>query len=63
MNYDIIGDIHGYADALEALIRHMGYRQTCGTWRHGRTGSANGGSRLGSGCHGQSRIQCRYLVY
>jgi hypothetical protein len=34
MNYDIIGDIHGHADALEALLGHLGYRQTSGAWRH-----------------------------
>jgi hypothetical protein len=34
MNYDIIGDIHGHADALEALLCHMGYRKTGGAWRH-----------------------------
>jgi hypothetical protein len=25
MNYDVIGDIHGYASALEALLKKMGY--------------------------------------
>ena len=34
MNYDIIGDIHGHADALEAMLGHLGYRQTSGAWRH-----------------------------
>jgi hypothetical protein len=34
MNYDIIGDIHGCADALEALLCHLGYRQTSSAWRH-----------------------------
>jgi hypothetical protein len=34
MNYDIIGDIHGHADALEVLLRHLGYRHTGGAWRH-----------------------------
>lgn len=34
MNYDIIGDIHGYADQLSALLHHMGYRQRQGAWRH-----------------------------
>jgi hypothetical protein len=34
MNYDIIGDIHGHADALEALLVHLGYTQTRGAWRH-----------------------------
>ncbi len=34
MNYDIIGDIHGYAGALKALLASMGYHETQGTWRH-----------------------------
>ena len=32
--YDIIGDIHGYADVLENLLRKMGYEKPGGTWRH-----------------------------
>jgi len=27
--------LHGHADALKALLRDMGYRDTAGTWRHG----------------------------
>jgi hypothetical protein len=34
MNYDIIGDIHGHADALQHLLRDLGYRETRGAWRH-----------------------------
>jgi hypothetical protein len=34
MAYDIIGDIHGHADKLEALRRTLGYRDTAGAWRH-----------------------------
>ena len=34
MAYDIIGDIHGQADKLEALLRTLGYRDTAGAWRH-----------------------------
>lgn len=34
MNYDIIGDIHGHAAALKALLRDLGYRETGGAWRH-----------------------------
>lgn len=34
MNYDIIGDIHGHADVLEALLVDLGYRDTWGAWRH-----------------------------
>ncbi len=33
MNYDIIGDIHGHADALKALLSDLGYRERDGTWR------------------------------
>ncbi len=32
--YDIIGDIHGYAHILEALLRKLGYEKSAGTWRH-----------------------------
>ena len=34
MGYDIIGDIHGHAAALTALLRKMGYREHGGAWRH-----------------------------
>ena len=34
MNYDIIGDIHGQADKLEALLGKMGYASRGGTFRH-----------------------------
>lgn len=38
MNYDIIGDIHGHADRLEALLKKLGYRHRNGAWRQaGRT--------------------------
>lgn len=32
--YDLIGDIHGHADALERLLAKLGYRETRGAWRH-----------------------------
>lgn len=32
--YDIIGDIHGHADALTALLVKMGYHCDHGVWRH-----------------------------
>jgi hypothetical protein len=32
--FDIIGDIHGHADALERLLRLLGYRYRGGTWRY-----------------------------
>ena len=34
MHYDIIGDLHGHADALEALLRKMDYAPSNGAWRH-----------------------------
>ena len=35
---DIIGDIHGQAGKLDALLRTMGYRERASAWRHpGRT--------------------------
>jgi hypothetical protein len=32
--YDVIGDVHGHADALTALLRQMGYADRSGAWRH-----------------------------
>ena len=32
--YDLIGDIHGCADELVALLRGMGYRESAGAFRH-----------------------------
>ena len=34
MDCDIIGDIHGHCDKLDALLGVMGYRQTAGPWWH-----------------------------
>ena len=34
MGYDIIGDIHGQADMLEALLAKLGYRNIAGCWSH-----------------------------
>lgn len=32
--YDVIGDIHGHADKLEALLRKLGYSQIGGVYTH-----------------------------
>jgi hypothetical protein len=32
--YDVIGDVHGHADALTGLLHSMGYRERGGAWRH-----------------------------
>ena len=34
MSYDIIGDIHGYADPLKALLKKMDYQLINGAWKH-----------------------------
>ncbi len=34
MGHDIIGDIHGHAGKLTALLHKMGYRHRLGAWRH-----------------------------
>lgn len=34
MSYDVIGDIHGQADKLEALLGKLGYAERDGAWRH-----------------------------
>ncbi len=36
MGYDIVGDIHGHADKLEALLEKLGYVQSSGGFRHPR---------------------------
>lgn len=33
-SYDIIGDVHGYAGALESLLRKLEYAEQNGVWRH-----------------------------
>ena len=33
-NFDIIGDVHGYADKLVGLLETMGYREQGGAFRH-----------------------------
>ena len=32
--YDLIGDIHGYATELKALLEKLGYREANGVWQH-----------------------------
>jgi len=34
VGYDIIGDIHGHANKLTALLGKLGYRHRLGAWRH-----------------------------
>ena len=32
--YDIIGDVHGHASQLEALLKKLGYEKKNGCYRH-----------------------------
>jgi predicted MPP superfamily phosphohydrolase len=32
--FDIVGDLHGHADALRRLLRAIGYREAQGVFRH-----------------------------
>lgn len=32
--YDLIGDIHGYATELKALLTKMDYQEVDGVWQH-----------------------------
>ena len=34
MVFDIIGDIHGYADRLKSLLKSLGYVESEGAYRH-----------------------------
>ena len=34
MAHDIIGDLHGHGERLEALLTKLGYRLRAGAWRH-----------------------------
>lgn len=34
MSYDVIGDIHGHASKLSALLKQLGYNEIYGVWRH-----------------------------
>lgn len=34
--YDIIGDTHGHASALTALLHKMNYKEVNGIWQHPR---------------------------
>ncbi|MDN0083257.1 metallophosphoesterase [Crenobacter sp. SG2305] len=34
MAFDVIGDVHGHVEALDALLYKLGYREQHGAWRH-----------------------------
>lgn len=51
MNYDIIGDIHGRQDKLDALLRRLGYREHRGAWRHPDRSAVFVGDLIDRGAH------------
>lgn len=55
MNYDVIGDVHGCADKLEALLAHLGYRCEDGVYRHPSRQAVFVGDLVDRG-HGQLRV-------
>lgn len=38
MEYDVIGDVHGYATRLKELLKVLGYSDISGTYRHSNPG-------------------------
>jgi hypothetical protein len=57
MESDIIGDIHGHADKLVALLLVMGYRHTGGAWRHPCRRAIFVGDFIDSGPQGVETVQ------
>jgi hypothetical protein len=51
MAYDIIGDVHGHADLLEALLQKMGYHHRAGAWRHPERTAIFVGDLIDRGAH------------
>lgn len=49
--YDIIGDVHGHADRLEALLQKMGYRHIGGAWKHSERTAIFVGDLIDRGPH------------
>jgi len=57
MDSDIIGDIHGHADKLTALLSGMGYRHTGGAWRHPSKRAIFVGDFIDGGPQGVETVQ------
>lgn len=57
MDYDVIGDIHGQFDKLQALLRCMGYEQRRGAWRHPSRTAVFVGDFIDRGPHGVETVQ------
>jgi len=48
---DVIGDVHGHADRLEALLHRLGYTHRAGTWRHPERTAIFVGDLIDRGAH------------
>jgi hypothetical protein len=57
MDYDIIGDIHGQFDKLEALLLRLGYKARQGVWRHPRRTAIFVGDFIDRGPQGVETVQ------
>lgn len=55
--YDIIGDIHGHAEKLEALLIKMGYRKRQGVYRHTERTAIFVGDLIDRGPHQRASVE------
>ena len=58
--FDVIGDIHGYASALENLLAKMGYAKRDGVWRHPERMAVFIGDYVDRGC--ENIRTCRIVM-
>jgi hypothetical protein len=57
MGYDIIGDIHGYAETLRALLEKMGYGLEGGIYRHSKRQAIFLGDFIDRGPHQRETLK------
>lgn len=58
--FDVIGDVHGYASALENLLKKMGYTKYDGVWRHPERLAVFIGDYVDRGC--ENIRTCRIVM-
>lgn len=58
--FDVIGDIHGHASALENLLKKMGYAKRDGVWRHPERLAVFVGDYVDRGC--ENIRTCRIVM-
>ena len=58
--FDVIGDIHGHASALENLLEKMGYTKRDGVWRHPERQAVFIGDYVDRGC--ENVRTCRIVM-